>query len=130
MISAYCGLYQCLCTLFSPIYKILIHPCVCSRYDPWDQRLCVVPDSDMFHALKKDANGDCKASIITDKIVKFVEGGIVLENTHDVLECDVIITATGLQLKLCGGVEVFVDNEKVDFSKEVMYKGVLISVSV
>ena len=110
----------------------------------------MVTDGDMFHALKKDADGDSKASVITDKIVKFVGDGIVLQgrgitskptNTTNstgkeeeeeemVLECDIIITATGLQLKLCGGVQVSIDDIAVDFAKEVMYKGVLISVSV
>ncbi|NNC79050.1 MAG: NAD(P)/FAD-dependent oxidoreductase [Acidimicrobiales bacterium] len=90
-------------------------------YDPWDQRLCLVPDSDFFNAVK---SGD--ASIVTDHIESFTETGIRLESGAE-LEADIIITATGLQLVTLGEMDFVVDGAPVDFSKTWTYKGMAYS---
>jgi monooxygenase len=90
-------------------------------YDPWDQRLCLVPDGDLFETI---ARGD--ASIVTDRITTFTEAGIQLESGEE-LEADVVVTATGFNLLLLGGMDVFVDGEQVDFSQRVAYKGLMLS---
>jgi monooxygenase len=90
------------------------------RYNPWQQRMCLVPDSDLFEAI---ANGS--ASVVTDEVDTFTETGVRLASDHE-LEADIIITATGLNLLLLGGIEVSLDGESVDFSKTVAYKGMMI----
>ena len=90
-------------------------------YNPWDQRLCLVPDSDMFEAIKSG-----KASIVTDQIDKFTESGILLQSGEE-LEADIIVTATGLKLLVGGHSEVWVDGAKIDFGKTINYKGVMFS---
>jgi cation diffusion facilitator CzcD-associated flavoprotein CzcO len=91
------------------------------RYDPWDQRLCFVPDGDLFRALRKG-----QASIVTDTIETFTPTGIRLTSGQE-LEADVIVTATGLQLLAFGGLELVVDGEPVDFSKTMAYKALMLS---
>jgi monooxygenase len=91
------------------------------RYDPWDERLCVVPDNDLFKAIRRG-----KASVVTDKINTFTETGIELES-GETLEADLIITATGLQLLVLGGVEVSVDGQPVDASKRLTYRGMMLA---
>jgi monooxygenase len=91
------------------------------RYEPWDQRLCLVPDADIFRAVK---NG--KASIVTDRIASFTPKGIKLESGAE-LEADIIVTATGLDLLAFGGVNLKVDNKPVEISKTYTYKGVMLS---
>lgn len=88
-------------------------------YDPWDQRLCLVPNSDLFAAIRSG-----KASVVTDQIDTFTEKGILLESGEE-LDADIIVTATGLDLLVLGGVEFNVDGAPVDFSKTVSYKGVM-----
>jgi monooxygenase len=78
------------------------------RYDPWDQRLCVVPDGDLFEAL---ASGT--ASVVTDRIDTFTETGLLLESGSE-LDADVVVTATGLELLFIGGIEMSVDGDRVD----------------
>jgi cation diffusion facilitator CzcD-associated flavoprotein CzcO len=90
-------------------------------YNPWDQRLCLVPNSDLFEALRSG-----KASVATDTIDTFTEHGILLESGQE-LEADIIVTATGLDLLVLGGVEFSVDGEPVDFSKSITYKGLMMS---
>jgi cation diffusion facilitator CzcD-associated flavoprotein CzcO len=90
-------------------------------YNPWDQRLCVVPNADLFEVL-----ADGRASIVTDRIGAFTETGIKLESGGE-LEADVIVTATGLNLLAIGGMELAVDGEHVDISKTVGYKGMMFS---
>jgi len=90
-------------------------------YKPWDQRMCMVPDGDFFDAI---AGGG--ASIVTDRIETFTERGIRLES-GDELEADIIITATGLNVRALGGAEVAVDGQDVVFSKTVGYKGMMFS---
>jgi monooxygenase len=89
------------------------------KYNPWDQRLCLVPDNDLFEAIKAGS-----ASVVTDQIERFTETGIRLQSGRE-LEADVVVTATGLQLQLLGGMEVFVDGEKTEFSKVFSYKGMM-----
>ena len=91
------------------------------RYDPWDQRLCFVPDGDLFRALRKD-----QASIVTDTIETFTPKGIRLTSGRE-LEADLIVTATGLQLLAFGGLDLVVDGEPVDFSKTMAYKALMLS---
>ena len=90
-------------------------------YKPWDQRVCVVPDSDMFAALR-----DGTASVVTGNIETFTKTGVRLEN-GDTLDADIIITATGLKLKIMAGLDLFVDGEKVDLSSKMAYKGMMYS---
>jgi cation diffusion facilitator CzcD-associated flavoprotein CzcO len=91
------------------------------RYQPWDQRLCLVPDGDLFEALSGG-----RASIVTDRLVTFTERGLQLESGEE-LEADVVITATGLNIQILGGMSVSVDGEEVDFSQTVNYKGAMFS---
>ena len=91
------------------------------RYNPWDQRVCLVPDGDLFDALSCG-----RASIATDRIETFTERGLRLASGTE-LEADIIVTATGLTLKLLGGTEVTVDGEAVSFADRVAYKGMMLS---
>ncbi|MCH8181271.1 MAG: NAD(P)/FAD-dependent oxidoreductase [Proteobacteria bacterium] len=88
-------------------------------YKPWDQRLCAVPNGDMFKVLRQG-----KASVVTDHIDRFVKNGILLKSGK-VLEADIIVTATGLNLRLFGGMNMTVDGEAVDMSKRISYKGLM-----
>ena len=90
-------------------------------YDPWDQRVCLVPDGDLFEAL---ASG--RAEIVTDRIETFTEDGIRLASGRE-LEADVIVTATGLQMLFFGGIEVVVDGREIDLSDTVAYKGMMLA---
>jgi monooxygenase len=90
-------------------------------YDPWDQRLCLVPDGDLFEAL-----GDGSASVVTDRIETFTEKGLKLESGVE-LEADVIVTATGLNLLFLGGIEIVVDGERVDVPQTFTYRGMMLS---
>jgi cation diffusion facilitator CzcD-associated flavoprotein CzcO len=89
-------------------------------YNPWDQRLCADSDGGLFKAIR---NGS--ASVVTDHIERFTERGILLASGEE-LEADIVVTATGLQLQLVGGIEVFVDGEKVDPAQHLMYKGMML----
>ncbi|MFJ9037317.1 flavin-containing monooxygenase [Streptomyces sp. NPDC102406] len=90
------------------------------RYKPWDQRLCVVPGGDLFKVLKSG-----KASIATDHIDTFTADGIRLKS-GDELKADVVITATGLNVRLLGGMALSVDGRPVDITDRVLYKAVLL----
>jgi len=87
------------------------------RYAPWDQRLCLVPNGDLFHAIRSG-----RASVVTDQIATFTETGIALTSGGH-LEADIIVTATGLNVVRLGEVHVRVDGADVDFSKTWTYKG-------
>jgi monooxygenase len=91
------------------------------RYNPWDQRLCLVPDADLFEAL-----GDGSAEIVTDQIETFTEGGIALASGRQ-LEADIVVTATGLNLLFLGGMKLSIDGEEQDLSRALTYKGMLLS---
>ncbi len=90
-------------------------------YDPWDQRMCLVPDGDLFETL---SNG--RADIVTDTIETFTEKGIRLASGEE-LEADVIITATGLNLLFLGGIEFSLDGAPIDTSEAMTYKGMMLS---
>jgi monooxygenase len=89
-------------------------------YDPWDQRLCAVPDGDLFNAISKG-----RAAIVTDRIATFTERGIELESGGE-LEADIIVTATGLNLQAFGGIELSVDGEDVTLPDTLAYKGMML----
>lgn len=89
------------------------------KYDPWRQRLAFVPDGDLFKGI---ASG--KASMVTDHIDHFTEKGILTKSGEE-LEADIIISATGFDLLVLGGIEFDVDGEAVDFAKTVAYRGVM-----
>jgi cation diffusion facilitator CzcD-associated flavoprotein CzcO len=91
------------------------------HYNPWDQRLCLVPNSDFFFAIR---DGD--ASIATDSIVEFTENGISLESGER-LDADIIITATGLDLRVLGDVKISVDGQPIDLAKTFSYKSMMFS---
>jgi cation diffusion facilitator CzcD-associated flavoprotein CzcO len=86
-------------------------------YNPWDQRLCLVPNGDFFKAMREG-----KASVVTDHIASFTEAGIQLASGEH-LEADIIVTATGLELVTLGEMDFFVDGNQVDFAKTWTYKG-------
>ena len=90
------------------------------KYNPWDQRLCAVPDGDLFKALRKG-----KASVVTDHINHFTENGIRLKSGEE-LPADIIITATGLEIQLLGGAQLSLDGTPVDVSKKLYYKGAML----
>lgn len=91
------------------------------RYNPWEQRLCLVPDNDMFLAIKSG-----KASVVTDTIDTFTEKGIKLSSGKE-LEADIVVTATGLNLRMLGGAEIFVDGKKSEMKDKITYKGCMLS---
>ena len=91
------------------------------KYNPWDQRMCLVPNGDLFKAIRQ---GD--ASVVTETIERFTEGGIKLDSGEE-LEADVIVTATGLNLLFLGGMELVVDGETIDLSEKMAYKGMMLS---
>lgn len=90
------------------------------KYNPWDERLCAVPDGDMFKVLRQG-----KASVVTDHIDHFSETGIKLKSGEE-LEADIIITATGLDVQLFGKMELFVDGQPFDAHDKMVYRGVLL----
>ena len=91
------------------------------KYDPWDQRLCVIPNGDLFEAIAEGS-----AEVVTDRIEAFTDSGIKLES-GDELEADIVITATGLNMLFLGGMAISVDGEEVDVSERMTYKGMLLS---
>lgn len=90
-------------------------------YDPWDQRLCLVPDSDLFRVIREG-----KATIVTGEIKEFTESGVRLRSGEQ-LDADIVVTATGLNMKLMAGLQLVVDGEAVDLSKTIAYKGMMYS---
>ena len=88
-------------------------------YRPWQQRIAFVPDGDLFQGI---ASG--KASVVTDHIERFTEKGILLKSGEE-LEADIIITATGFNLSVLGGIPFTVDNKPVDFAETVTYRGMM-----
>jgi monooxygenase len=91
------------------------------RYNPWEQRLCLVPDGDLFKSIR-----DKRASVVTNEIDSFTKNGIRLKDGGE-LEADIIVTATGLVLQVLGGLEVSVDGRTVDFARTLNYKGMMYS---
>jgi cation diffusion facilitator CzcD-associated flavoprotein CzcO len=91
------------------------------RYDPWDQRLCLAPDGDLFRAIKAG-----RVSVVTDEVVAITETGIKLRRGAE-LPADIIVTATGLNLVALGGMQLTVDGRPVNLSKTVNYRGAMFS---
>jgi monooxygenase len=91
------------------------------RYNPWDERLCLAPNGDLFKTIRKG-----NADVVTDTIDTFVPAGIKL-NSGDVLDADIIVTATGLNLRLFGGAEVRRNGEPIDLTETMSYKGMMLS---
>jgi cation diffusion facilitator CzcD-associated flavoprotein CzcO len=102
-----------------PDYDVAKH--FTPRYNPWDQRLCFIPDEDLFRVIRSG-----KASVVTDEIEIFTERGLRLRSGEE-LEADIIVTATGLKVQLMGGMEVWVDGARVTLSRAMSYKGMMYS---
>ena len=98
-----------------------IDPHFIPNYNPWEQRFCIAPGGDFFKAIREG-----KASVVTDHIDRFVVNGILLKSGK-ILEADIIITATGLDLVAFGGVKFQIDSKPFDVSKSFVYKGVMLS---
>src|SRR5512138_630402 len=91
------------------------------RYNPWDQRLCLIPDGDLYESIK-----DGRVAVVTDTIDTITEHGIRTSSGEE-LPADLIVTATGLRLRLLGGIALEIDGERVDPSKRFFYKGLMLS---
>ena len=91
------------------------------RYNPWDQRLCLIPNADLFRAIRSGA-----LEIVTDQIERFTENGLELASGQE-LPADIIVTATGLKLAVMGGVKFTVDGKRVDVPDTTIYKGMMFS---
>jgi cation diffusion facilitator CzcD-associated flavoprotein CzcO len=90
-------------------------------YNPWDQRLCLVPDADLFKSVREG-----KASVVTDHIESFTQGGIRLRSGTE-LPADLVVTATGLRLKFLAGMKVDLDGQPIDPPSLLVYKGMMLS---
>jgi monooxygenase len=108
-VRAYLGPEHDIATHFTP------------RYNPWEQRMCLVPDADFFRAVRAQ-----KASVVTGRIATFTEKGLRLESGEE-LEADLIVTATGLDLQIMAGIELRVDGARIDPAKTFNYKGLMYS---
>lgn len=91
------------------------------RYNPWDERLCLVPNGDLFQAIRSG-----KASVVTDHIERFTENGILLKSGNE-LAADIVVTATGLELVVLGEMTFLVEGRPVDFAQTWTYKGMMYS---
>jgi cation diffusion facilitator CzcD-associated flavoprotein CzcO len=91
------------------------------RYNPWEQRLCLVPDGDLFEAIRSG-----RAEVVTDQIRTFDETGLQLASGRH-LDADLVVTATGLELQVLGGLELTVDGTSVDMARTMNYKGLMYS---
>ena len=101
--------------------NVPLDPHFTPTYNPWDQRVCLVPDGDLFKALRSG-----KASVATDTIETFTENGIKLTSGAE-LEADVVVTATGLNLLALGGMEIAVDGREIALNDTIGYKGMMFS---
>ncbi|HEY0762529.1 MAG TPA: NAD(P)/FAD-dependent oxidoreductase [Pyrinomonadaceae bacterium] len=90
-------------------------------YNPWDQRLCLVPDSDLFRSMREG-----RVSVVTDQIETFTDEGLLLKSGER-LNADIVVTATGLVLKLFSGMQLVVDGAPVEMPKTLVYKGMMFS---
>ena len=106
-------------SLLPPGYDVDTH--FAPRYNPWDQRLCLMPDGDLFKVVARG-----RASIVTDEIAGFTADAVVTKSGEE-LPADVVITATGLNLLPVGGMALTVDGEPVDLGKTLAYKGMMLS---
>ena len=111
------GLSKALRDALGPDFDVDTH--FTPPYDPWDQRLCLVPDGDLFEALRAG-----RAEIATGRIDRFTPAGLLLEDGREI-EADVVVTATGLKLKVAGGMGLTVDGAPVELSALHCYKGTM-----
>lgn len=102
-----------------PDYDVATH--FSPSYNPWDQRLCLVPDSDLFASIREG-----KSEVVTGHIARFVERGIELQS-GETIDADVVVTATGLELQLVSDIELEVDGAPVNLSRATTYKGMMMS---
>lgn len=102
-----------------PDYDVATH--FTPRYNPWDQRLCLVPDADLFDTIKAG-----KAAVVTDTIERFTPEGILL-SSGQLLEADIVVTATGLRVKLLSGIDPIVDGVEKSIANALQYKGMMFS---
>jgi len=105
--------------LLGPDYDVGKH--FTPRYNPWDQRLCLVPDADLFRAIREG-----RVSVVTDQIDRFTERGIRLKSGTE-LEADLVVTATGLVLQLLGGASITIDGMPFNAAETLSYKGMMYS---
>jgi cation diffusion facilitator CzcD-associated flavoprotein CzcO len=91
------------------------------NYNPWDQRLCAVPDGDMFEAIRES-----RADIVTDQIDRFTDKGLELASGNS-LDADIVVLATGLNMKFMGGIQLTIDAESIDPASLFAYKGMMFS---
>jgi cation diffusion facilitator CzcD-associated flavoprotein CzcO len=113
------GLLQKVREELGPDYDVNTH--FTPRYKPWEQRLCLVPGSDLFQAIKSG-----RAGVVTNEIETFTENGIRLKSGAN-LEADIIVTATGLVMQAFGGIQLSVDGRSIDPGQTLAYKGVMMS---
>jgi cation diffusion facilitator CzcD-associated flavoprotein CzcO len=100
-----------------PGYDVATH--FTPRYNPWDQRLCLVPDADLFEAIRQG-----RASVVTDRIETFTESGLKLASGAE-LAADIVVTATGLNLQPLNGIALTVDGQAIDPGQTLSYKGMM-----
>jgi cation diffusion facilitator CzcD-associated flavoprotein CzcO len=112
-------LIQQVCAQVGPGCDVATH--FTPRYNPWQQRMCVVPDADLFRAIRAG-----RASVSTGQIEAFTGTGIKLASGEE-LPADIVVTATGLVLQAFGGMELSVDGERVDLSNRLSYRGLMVS---
>ncbi|MEJ0028412.1 MAG: NAD(P)/FAD-dependent oxidoreductase [Rhizomicrobium sp.] len=113
------GLIEMVKKELGPDYDVGTH--FTPSYNPWDQRLCLVPDSDLFRSIRSG-----KAEVVTDHIERFTQRGILLKSGKEI-EADVIVTATGLKMQLLSGLQVTIDGVAKAMSKTMSYKGMMYS---
>lgn len=102
-----------------PRYDVETH--FAPHYNPWDQRICLVPDGDLFAAIREGS-----VTMVTDHIDHFTEKGVLLKSGQEI-PADLVVTATGLRIKVLGGVAITVDGRPVDLSRTLNYKGIMFS---
>jgi len=102
-----------------PEYPVEKH--LSPRYNPWDQRLCLIPDADLFSAIRAG-----RVLIVTDEIETFTEKGLLLKSGEE-LQADIVVTATGLKMRVLGGMQVLVDGAPVNIAQTMNYKGAMYS---
>ena len=90
------------------------------RYNPWDQRMCLVPDSDLFNSIR-----DGRASVVTDVIDRFDEKGVLVQS-GELIEADIIVSATGIEINALNDIDVSIDDTKVEPHKKLSYKGMML----
>ncbi|MGA7626177.1 MAG: NAD(P)/FAD-dependent oxidoreductase [Candidatus Acidiferrales bacterium] len=113
------GIIQKVRAELGPTYDVATH--FTPRYNPWEQRLCLVPDGDFFEAIRAG-----RASVVTGQIESFTEKGVRLQSGEE-WEADIVVTATGLVLQALGGAGMEVDGCRVELGERLAYKGVMVS---